>query len=217
MKLSLVCLGCVFAAALPGNDLATNERLVQGTWYCSSAGLTYRVEFGAGPFMSFMYLAGRWSPSFKGNAPYDFRGTDDIEIGSPKRVHIGALTTSDFNFTWGDGEFKCNRSRPAGDTDAQRLEASNTEARENRSFAGKWASADGARYVEFLGDGKCAAGFLDRGKWLTSKGDSTVYHEGREITCGMSGMYIKNDKDTLTFTYGMRDTPVTLRRVRRTQ
>jgi hypothetical protein len=89
-----------------------------------------------------------------------------------------------------------------------------------RAFLGRWVSADGMAFVEFLPGDACVLGRLEGGQWVSSRAKSTALYEGKGVSCGdRGGVYVSESKvteatNTLTFTFGMRDTPVEFRRQR---
>ena len=79
---------------------------------------------------------------------------------------------------------------------------------EKQSFLGKWTTADGTRYVEFLANNVCVLGDLQVGNWVTSKEKSEVYFSGKNIMCGGNGMYGREADDIISLDHGMGGEPV---------
>ncbi len=91
----------------------------------------------------------------------------------------------------------------------------NAEGRtDDQAFLGKWVSLDRTEAVEFLPGHECILRSKRAPDRNPHRFTSTVYHDGKNITCGGGGMYTRISRNRLSFTFGMGDTPLILRRER---
>ena len=89
-----------------------------------------------------------------------------------------------------------------------------TENDPKKPFLGKWKTADGKKYVEFFPGDTCIKGFLNSGRWETTKYKFNVYHDGKDAMCGESGMFSRKAPDKLILDYGMGGDSITYHRVK---
>ncbi len=79
---------------------------------------------------------------------------------------------------------------------------------QKKPFIGKWKSADGKEYVEFLSGDMCIKGILEAGRWKTTKYKFEVYHDGENARCGDAGMFSRKAPNKLVLDYGMGGKPI---------
>jgi len=207
-----------FAALLSAADVETNRKLIQGTWYCQTAGPPpfHRFEFRSdGGFGWFSYLETddhqrRWSSSMEGGK-YAFKSPTTLQAGMFDMT-IESLTAVSLNVTWAGNPYRCTRTPPPGDTATSRATAAVAEMKQRQAFVGRWVSTDRREYVEFLADETCVKGHVEGGRWATTKDKWEVLHDGKDAMCGGAGIYSREANGSITFTYGMADTPITFRR-----
>lgn len=206
-------------------DLATNKRVIQGSWYCPpTQDLYHRFDFNPdGTFMRLSYLPTKqnkhlWSPSFTTPWQYSFRSPTEIDDGHSGTFLIESLTPDSFRFKWisygVETQFACSRTRPPGDTDESRIKGIALIKDQKKPFLGKWKTADGKEYVEFFLGDTCIKSFLKAGRWETTKYKFDVYHDGKDAMCGDSGVFSRKAPDKLILDHGMGGDSITYHRVK---
>lgn len=206
------------------SDLATNQKMVQGSWYCPSQDLYHRFDFDSdGTFMwlSYIQIAPNlrgWSPAFTIPWHYMFRSPVELQIDKDNEILIDSLTPESLDFKWftyGQAtSHRCTRTRPPGDTDTSRAASAAALDKQKKAFRGKWVPRPGTEYVEFLANDECVRGTLKGGRWVTSRDKYTVSHEGKDVSCGESGIFLHEAPDKIILTYGMGGEDVAYYRTR---
>ena len=206
------------------SKVATNNKMLQGSWYCPNQGSYQRFDFDAdGTFMWFSYLLTQdnrhlWSPDFTTPWHYVFRSSSRIEIDKNNRLLIESLTPDNLRFKWfAYGKvtsFGCVRTRPSGDTDISRAAAAKALNEQKKAFMGKWTSLDETEYVEFLANDVCVYGYRRAGSWVVSRAKYLVYHEGKDVECGDRCIYSRESSDKLVYDCGMGGEPTTFVRTK---
>ena len=92
---------------------------------------------------------------------------------------------------------------PPGDTAETRAAAAAELQKQKQGFFGKWTTASGKEYVEFLSNDVCIHGTLQGGHWVTTHDQSSVAHEGADALCGGNGTYSHQGANVIVLDYGM--------------
>ncbi len=190
-KLLLFLFGvCILSVLLLGTtsstELATNQKMVQGSWYCPG---DVRFDFNPdGTFMwlSYIFIAPNlrgWSPDFISPLHYIFSSPVNIHIDKNNEILIESLTPESLDFKWSfygqATSYKCTRTRPHGDTDTTRAASAAALDKQKLLFRGRWVTRKETEYVEFLADDVCVRGRLKDGVWGTSRDKYRVSNEGK--------------------------------------
>lgn len=213
----------VLVTAVNAADLATNTRIIQGTWYCPpTQDLYHRFDFNPdGTFMWLSYSPSRnkkysWEPSFTEPWHYSFRTATKIDVSNNGTILIESLAPDRFRFSWISygvkDSYACSRTRPPGDTDDSRVRSALLKDIQKKPFLGRWKTTNGNEYVEFLPGDICIKGILKAGRWDRTKYKFNVYYEGEGAMCGDSGMFSRKPPNKIILDYGMGGTPITYHR-----
>jgi hypothetical protein len=130
----------------------------------------------------------------------------EVQIGSgggSSELVIRSLSKDYLSFVWFDTAYNCTHALPPGDTAETRAAAAAELQKQKQGFFGKWTTASGKEYVEFLSNDVCIHGTLQGGHWVTTHDQSNVAHEGADASCGGNGAYSHQGPNVIVLDYGM--------------